>query len=259
MRVPRLHFGSIGTASKSKDLPFVSGRGHFNVDHSARRQQQLINAPPTIDSLSFIESLRPKPSTFISNVRANPFSEDKEESAKDTFPEKLTISVPDMSSKSSEEEVIDSPLDNYDLETTTMSKKSSALQSPYGSEQELQSPYGSEQDYPEAKDDQELLMNNHLFAPNPVTAKPNKVYNSYKQFNPGQYQENSPEWQMAMLHYLIDMKMNGHKIQEVSVDEVIRILMCYINVVKIWQITWLLYASSFLVISYFLAFAHFTP
>jgi hypothetical protein len=48
---------------------------------------------------------------------------------------------------------------------------------------------------------------------------PKKVYNSYSQFNPGQFQENSPEWQMAMLHYLIDMKMNGHKIQEVSVDE----------------------------------------
>merc|ERR1719510_2783516 len=33
-----------------------------------------------------------------------------------------------------------------------------------------------------------------------------KAYNSYKQFNPGQYEEGSPEWQMAMIRYLLDMK-----------------------------------------------------
>ena len=48
----------------------------------------------------------------------------------------------------------------------------------------------------------------------------NEFYNSYSTFNPGQFKENSPEWQMAMLHFLMDMKMNGHKIQEVSMDEV---------------------------------------
>ena len=46
------------------------------------------------------------------------------------------------------------------------------------------------------------------------------VYNSYHKFNPGKYAENSPEWQMAMLHYLLDMKKHGHDVQEVSVDKV---------------------------------------
>ena len=46
------------------------------------------------------------------------------------------------------------------------------------------------------------------------------MYNSYHKFNPGQFEENSPEWQMAMLQYLMDMKENGHNVQEVSVDKV---------------------------------------
>ena len=48
-----------------------------------------------------------------------------------------------------------------------------------------------------------------------------KAYNSYKQFNPGQYEEGSPEWQMAMIRYLLDMKNHGHKIHEVTLDKVI--------------------------------------
>ena len=48
-----------------------------------------------------------------------------------------------------------------------------------------------------------------------------KSYNSYKQFNPGQYEEGSPEWHMAMIRYLLDMKNHGHKIQEVTLDKVI--------------------------------------
>ena len=48
-----------------------------------------------------------------------------------------------------------------------------------------------------------------------------KAYNSYKQFNPGQYEEGSTDWQMSMLHYLLDMKNHGHKIQEVTADKVI--------------------------------------
>ena len=49
------------------------------------------------------------------------------------------------------------------------------------------------------------------------------MYNSFRKFNPGQYEENSPEWQIAMLQYLLDMKKHGHKVQEVSVDKVITI------------------------------------
>ena len=47
------------------------------------------------------------------------------------------------------------------------------------------------------------------------------AYNSYKQFNPGQYDEGSPEWQMSMIRYLLDMKNHGHKIHEVTLDKVI--------------------------------------
>ena len=50
-----------------------------------------------------------------------------------------------------------------------------------------------------------------------------QMYNSFRKFNPGQYAENSPEWQVAMLQYLLDMKNHGHKVQEVSVDKVITI------------------------------------
>ena len=47
------------------------------------------------------------------------------------------------------------------------------------------------------------------------------LYNSYSKFDPDQYQENSPEWQLAILRYLVDMKQNGHFVQEIRVDEVI--------------------------------------
>ena len=47
------------------------------------------------------------------------------------------------------------------------------------------------------------------------------LYNSYRTFNPDQYQENSPEWQLAVLRYLVDMKENGHFVQEILVDKVI--------------------------------------
>ena len=50
-----------------------------------------------------------------------------------------------------------------------------------------------------------------------------QMYNSFRKFNPGQYEENTPEWQIAMLQYLLDMKKHGHKVQEVSVDKVLTI------------------------------------
>ena len=53
-----------------------------------------------------------------------------------------------------------------------------------------------------------------------ATRQDANIYNSYHKFNPGQYEENSPEWQMAMLQYLLDMKNNGHNVQEISVDKV---------------------------------------
>ena len=47
-----------------------------------------------------------------------------------------------------------------------------------------------------------------------------QMYTSYRKFNPGQFKENSPLWQMALLRYLLDLKRHGHKIKEVSVNKV---------------------------------------
>ena len=47
-------------------------------------------------------------------------------------------------------------------------------------------------------------------------------YDSYRKFNPDQYVENSPEWQKAIHQYLLDMRKNGHHIQEVNIDKVRR-------------------------------------
>ena len=48
------------------------------------------------------------------------------------------------------------------------------------------------------------------------------LYDSYRKFNPDQYVENSPEWQKAIHQYLLDMRKNGHYIQEVNIDKVRR-------------------------------------
>ena len=34
------------------------------------------------------------------------------------------------------------------------------------------------------------------------------------------FAENSPEWNMAMIQYLIDMKNHGHKIKEIETSKV---------------------------------------
>ena len=56
----------------------------------------------------------------------------------------------------------------------------------------------------------------------PSMSNGGKLYNSYRKFNPDQYQENSPEWQMAIHQYLLDMRKNGHYVNEVTVDKVIK-------------------------------------
>ena len=47
-----------------------------------------------------------------------------------------------------------------------------------------------------------------------------KHYNSYRKYNPDQFLENSAEWQMAMIRYLLDMKNNGYDVKEVKMDKV---------------------------------------
>ena len=108
----------------------------------------------------------------------------------------------------------DDMIENYPPETTTLSKKSSDLNQamPLLNPQTFTNPGG--------RDESAIIRGDKVASPEFIPFGTNKVYNSYSTFNPGQFKENSPEWQMAMLHYLMDMKMNGHKIQEVSMDEV---------------------------------------
>ena len=46
------------------------------------------------------------------------------------------------------------------------------------------------------------------------------IYDSYRKFKPNRFPENSPEWNVAMIQYLLDMKKNGHKIKEIETSKV---------------------------------------
>ena len=46
------------------------------------------------------------------------------------------------------------------------------------------------------------------------------VYDSFRKFDPSRFAENTPEWNMAMIKYLIDMKNHGHKIKEIETTKV---------------------------------------
>ena len=72
--------------------------------------------------------------------------------------------------------------------------------------------YDSEKDNDNFKKDQVIEPNTHL----PDQA----VYKPLQEFNPGQFEEGSAEWQMSMLYYLLDMKKRGHKVQEIFINEV---------------------------------------
>ncbi len=56
----------------------------------------------------------------------------------------------------------------------------------------------------------------------PSTGDAFNTYNSYEQFNPDQFEPNSPEWNMAMIRFLLDMKKHGHHIKEVVADTKVR-------------------------------------
>lgn len=43
---------------------------------------------------------------------------------------------------------------------------------------------------------------------------------SYSKFNPGQFEEDSADWHLAMLQFLLDMKEKGHHIKEVVSNKV---------------------------------------
>ena len=118
--------------------------------------------------------------------------------------------------KSNKEEIAELPIKEKEPETTTLSKKSSELYPSF--QYDTNDDYLSSEDYKE-----EPKINQIIPHHNSMPAASDAVYNSYTRFNPGQFKENSPEWQATMLHYLMDMRNNGHHIQEVSVDEVCNI------------------------------------
>ena len=131
-------------------------------------------------------------------------NQNKHEQLKDNVLKKLLTPTGNMETFSKEQD--DYPSDYpADYPTASQEKKSS--------------PLSAEKMSPQLKGEQEILMKSHTFKSNdpPSTSQ---VYNSYRQFNPAQYEENSPEWQIAMLHYLIDMKKHGHKLQEASENAV---------------------------------------
>jgi len=47
------------------------------------------------------------------------------------------------------------------------------------------------------------------------------AYDSLLKFKPNDFAENSPEWNLAMIQYLLDMKKNGHKIREIESSKVL--------------------------------------
>ena len=72
-----------------------------------------------------------------------------------------------------------------------------------------------------------MIVNKYwsIFAPPMPTAKPEtdhlqndikleRRYDSFDKYNPDQYEKGSADWSNAMMHYLLDMKMNGENIKD---------------------------------------------
>ena len=121
--------------------------------------------------------------------------------------------------KSNTVDIVDPFIEEKLPETTTLSKKSSELYPSYQ--------YDTNDDYLDREDGKDQNQSSYHPKINQIIPRHNSMqaasdtfYNSYTRFNPGQFKENSPERQATMLQYLMDMRNNGHHIQEVSVDEV---------------------------------------
>jgi hypothetical protein len=60
-----------------------------------------------------------------------------------------------------------------------------------------------------------VLLTLQLFA-NASNFCSKAVYDSFLKLKPNQFPESSPEWNAVMIRYLLDMKKNGHKINEIE-------------------------------------------
>ena len=215
-------------------VPFVN---HPNIRHkeflSRTHQKTTTKLPTTADSLIGTGGLRTKPTSIYPTGRFgrsfhNSVGQVKQSDKLKIAEQRQWLNNGNVK-KSDEEKVIDLSKTDNSPDTASMRKKSSDLFSV------LESAYDtSDIENFEDKNDQESPTISPALQPQTgpldltTLIRPQKVssqdqrpnYNSWNTYNPGQFKENSPEWQMAMLQYLIDMKMNGHKIQEVSFDEV---------------------------------------
>ena len=212
MRVPRLQFGS--PKADSEAITLVSNQNVIDESRSKERHPRVFKPTVSISPFHVEKTFRIKPRPTYKSEKNKETLEDKKPMRKS-----LIISEEEDSRENAVKNLratngkTNSPMVERSPETTTMSKKSSEIFQP------MQFPNAPTDAYAPSENDPEFLPAGEIFSPESLLG-PDKVYNSYSQFNPGQFKENSPEWQMAMLHYLIDMKMNGHKIKTVSVDEV---------------------------------------
>ena len=213
MRVPRLQFGS--SKADSEAITLVSNQNEIDESRSKERHPRVFKPTVSIGPFHVEKTFGIKPRPTYESEKNKGIHEDKKPMRKS-----LTISEEEDFQRENAARNLratkgetNSPMVERSPETTTMSKKSSENFQP------MQFPNAPTDAYAPSENDPEFLPAGEMFSPESLLG-PDKVYNSYSQFNPGQFKENSPQWQMAMLHYLIDMKMNGHKIKTVSVDEV---------------------------------------
>ena len=213
--MPRLHFAQHHlNALNRRSEPLVHPRRHSNNEKSLIREQRQIKIPLNPSTLRAIRRGRPKPLSLHHREIIKPVNDDVRAL---TQSYEMIVTEPETTTtKSNKEEIAELPIKEKEPETTTLSKKSSELYPSF--QYDTNDDYLSSEDYKE-----EPKINQIIPHHNSMPAASDAVYNSYTRFNPGQFKENSPEWQATMLHYLMDMRNNGHHIQEVSVDEVCNI------------------------------------
>ena len=198
------------SALNRRSEPQVHSRIHLNNEKSLRREQRQIKIPLNPSTLRAIRRGRPKPLPLYHREIIKPVHVAREPNKS----YEMIVTEPETTTtKSNAVDIVQPFIEEKQPETTTLRKKSSE---PYPSYQ-----YDTNDDYVDREDGKDEPKINQLIPRhNSMSAASDTVYNSYTRFNPGQFKENSPEWQATMLHYLMDMRNNGHHIQEVSVDEV---------------------------------------
>ena len=217
-RAPRHFFRSVSSHG-SAWFPRNYRQQQRSKETHPKRQQHAIKALPTVEPKNILGALTSMFSDPSPNYRVLSSPNEEDLISNDN----LIISDTATDNRDYSDGVVDLPQTKQNERTTHRGKSNRMLYPDPAADllkfSAITSAYNAKGIVPQPENDRGILMNDQLF-PARSLLPGNKVYNSYQQFNPGQFQENSPEWQMAMLHYLIDMKDHGHKIQEVSVNKV---------------------------------------